>query len=79
VKAGRKHSRFPRISANPLHHLKIKRIKTWIKGKHARQAKLMKIKLATQESDSDSDKSVSDLEESFSDIEERSSGLESDD
>lgn len=42
VKAGRKHSRLPRISANPLHHLKRKKLKAWIKQKHAKQAQIMK-------------------------------------
>ena len=73
VKAGRKHSRFPKISANPLHCLKMKQLKTWIKQKHAKHARKMKITLITsEESESEtlsepervSDFEVSDLEES---------------
>ena len=73
VKAGHKHSRFPKISANPLHCLKMKQLKTQIKQKHAKHARKMKITLITsEESESEtlsepervSDFEVSDLEES---------------
>ena len=49
VKAGRKHSRFPQISANPLHRLKRKQLKRWIKQKHTKQAQKMKILLPISE------------------------------
>ena len=49
VKAGRK--RFPKISASPLHCLKMKQLKTWIKQKHAKHAKKKKIKTTLITSD----------------------------
>ena len=63
VKAGRKHSRFPKISANPLHHLKRRQLKSWIKQKHAKHAQKMKIALTSEETYSDSEESVSDLDD----------------
>ena len=75
VKAGRKHFPFPKISANPLHCLKKK---MWIKQKHAKHAKKMKISLTTsEESESDSEENISELEcvsdlESISDFLEKS-------
>lgn len=57
VKAGRKHSRFPRISANPLHHLKRKKLNAWIKQKHAKQAQIMKITLTPTTEDSENSES----------------------
>ena len=60
MKAGRKHSRFPRISANPLHHLKRKKLKAWIKQKHAKQALIMKITLTPTSTTEDSENSDSE-------------------
>jgi len=60
VKAGQNHSRFPRISAHPLHHLKRKKLKAWIKQKHAKQAQIMKITLTPISTTEDSENSESE-------------------
>lgn len=44
-KPGRSHSNFPKLPANPLDHLKWEDVKQWIKQKHAKQAKVMKLPL----------------------------------
>ena len=72
MKAGRKHSRFPNISANSLHHLKRKQLKSWVKQKHAKHVQKLKISPTTSENKgSDSEESLEgDSEtEGISDVE----------
>lgn len=72
VKAGHKHSRFPNISANPLHHLKRNQLKSWVKQKHAKHAQKLKIELTSEKRDSDSEESLEgdSVTEGISDAEE---------
>ena len=60
VKAGRYHSQFPRISANPLHRLNMLQLTTWIKQKQLQFLKCGVTRADREDSDSDSGSDLDD-------------------